>query len=44
MSVMIKRYGDKETMKVHENNGVTYLTFPELDKTGFVDHLSEDRQ
>lgn len=43
MSVMIKRYGDKETMQIHENNGVTYLTFPELDKTGFVDHLFSTR-
>jgi hypothetical protein len=44
MSVMIKRQkGEKETVKLCEAKGVTYLEFPRLKETGFVDHLFSTR-
>jgi YfiH family protein len=42
-NIRIKRYGDERTMELREHEGLKYLVFPELEKTGIVDHMFSTR-
>lgn len=43
MDYRLNRKGTKEVLKQNEKNGVEYLTFPNIEKTGIVSHLFSTR-